>query len=163
MSVLDIALSDQTGHAQEKHLNMIEKLIVASAKKLELPNNIELSVTIVDNQRIRELNRGYRSIDEPTDVISFALEDEDDFSAFFEEDFNTNDFQLPRLLGDIFISIEKAQEQAEEYGHSFERELGFLVVHGFLHLNGYDHQTKADEREMFSLQEEILKENGLAK
>ena len=162
--MLDIALSDQTGRAQQKHLNMMEKLIVASAKELELPDNVELSVIIVDNQSIRELNRDYRSIDEPTDVISFALEDdEDEFSAFFEEGFETSDFQLPRLLGDIFISIDKAKEQAEEYGHSFERELGFLVVHGFLHLNGYDHQTETDEREMFSLQEKILKENGLAK
>ena len=163
MSILDIALSDQTGRAQQKHLNMMKKLVAASAKELKLADNIELSVTIVDNQSIQEMNRDYRSIDEPTDVISFALEDDDDFSAFFEEDFDTVDSLLPRLLGDIFISIDKVEEQAEEYGHSFERELGFLVVHGFLHLNGYDHQTEADEREMFSLQEKILKENGLAK
>lgn len=163
MNILDIALSDQTGRAQQKHLNMMKKLVAASAKELKLADNIELSVTIVDNQSIQEMNRDYRSIDEPTDVISFALEDDDDFSAFFEEDFDTVDSLLPRLLGDIFISIDKVEEQAEEYGHSFERELGFLVVHGFLHLNGYDHQTEADEREMFSLQEKILKENGLAK
>lgn len=165
MSILDIALSDETGRVQQDHLTLMEELIVASAKELKLPDTIELSVTVIDNQKIQEMNRDYRSIDEPTDVISFALEDNDDedFAVFFGEDFESDDFLLPRLLGDIFISIDKAKEQAEEYGHSIERELGFLVVHGFLHLNGYDHQTEAEEREMFSLQEKILKENGLAK
>lgn len=165
MSILDIALSDETGRLEQKHLTLMEELIVASGKELKLADNIELSVTIVDNQSIKEINRDYRSIDEPTDVISFALEDNDDedFAVFFEGDFASDDILLPRLLGDIFISIDRTEEQAEEYGHSFERELGFLVVHGFLHLNGYDHQTEADEHEMFSLQEKILKENGLAK
>lgn len=165
MSILDIALSDETGRVEQKHLALMKELIVASAKELKLADNIELSATIVDNKSIQEINRDYRSIDEPTDVISFALEDNDDedFAVFFEEDFASDEFLLPRLLGDIFISIDKAQEQAEEYGHSFERELGFLTVHGFLHLNGFDHQTETDEHEMFSLQEKILKENGLAK
>lgn len=165
MSILDIALSDETGRLKHKHLNLIHELVIASAKKIGLTDNTELSVTIVDNQTIQEINRNYRSIDEPTDVISFALEDndEEDFIIFFEENFESNDLSLPRLLGDIFISIDKAQEQASEYGHSFERELGFLVVHGFLHLNGYDHQTKVEEKEMFNLQEKILKENGLEK
>lgn len=165
MSILDIVLSDETGRIQQEYLTLMEKLVVASAQELELADNIEVSVTIVDNQRIQEINRDYRSLDEPTDVISFALEDNDDedFAVFFEEDAELDSFPLPRLLGDIFISIDKVEEQAKEYGHSFERELGFLVVHGFLHLNGYDHQTEADERKMFSLQEKILKENGLAK
>lgn len=79
------------------------------------------------------------------------------FGIFFEEE----DFPIPRLLGDIFISLDRTKEQAKDYGHSFERELGFLVVHGFLHLNGYDHQTEAEEKEMFALQEKILKEHGL--
>lgn len=164
MSILDIALSDETGRAKQKDLTLIHDLVIASAKEVELTDNIELSVTIVDNQTIQEINRDYRSIDEPTDVISFALEDnDDDFMIFFEEDFDSDEDPLPRLLGDIFISIDKTIEQAKEYGHSFERELGFLVVHGFLHLNGYDHQTEAEEHKMFSLQEKILKENGLEK
>lgn len=165
MSILDIALSDETGRLQQKHLTLMKDLIAASANELKLSDNIELSVTIVDNPKIQEINRDYRSIDKPTDVISFALEDNDDedLAFFFTEDFASEDFLMPRLLGDIFISIDKVKDQAEEYGHSFERELGFLVVHGFLHLNGYDHQTEADERKMFSLQEKILKENGLAK
>ncbi len=161
---MDIALSDETGLMSQEHLALMEKLIRASAQKLDLGENIELSVIMVDNQQIQEINREYRSIDQPTDVISFALEDgdeEDEFASFFEEELEDEEFQLPRLLGDIFISVDKAEEQAKDYKHSFEREIGFLVVHGFLHLNGYDHQTKADEASMFRLQEEILKENGL--
>ncbi len=160
---MDIALSDETGRVKQETLTRMKELVVASAQKIKLADNIELSVTIVDNKRIQEINRDYRSIDKPTDVISFALEDndEEDFAVFFEEDLRFEDSPLPRLLGDIFISIDKATEQAKEYEHSFERELGFLVVHGFLHLNGYDHQTEADEFEMFNLQEKILKENGL--
>ncbi|WP_394283234.1 rRNA maturation RNase YbeY [Frisingicoccus sp.] len=79
----------------------------------------------------------------------------------FEDAFEEMNDELPRLLGDIFISIDRTEEQAIDYGHSFERELGFLTVHGFLHLNGYDHQTEEEERAMFSLQEKILEENGL--
>ena len=95
-----------------------------------------------------------------SDVISFALEDEGEgeLAVIFDED---EDFDLPRNLGDIMISVERAKEQAEEYGHSFDRELGFLAVHGFLHLNGYDHMTPEDEKEMFTLQEDILTAYGL--
>ncbi|MDN6162253.1 MAG: rRNA maturation RNase YbeY [Atopostipes sp.] len=156
---MEIMVSDETKSLKEKNLDLIEEIIIASAEELELDDNFELSITIVDNQKIKEMNKEYRSIDQVTDVISFALEDNDktDFDIFFKE----IDNPLPRLLGDIFISIDKAKEQALEYGHSFERELGFLLVHGFLHLNGYDHQTKAEEKEMFQLQEKILKEYGL--
>ena len=163
---LDIALYDETESVEEEHLALIEKLILSTAKELELGENFEVSITIVDNARIHEINRQYRSIDRPTDVISFAIEDNDDedFDVFLDESFFDADEEritVPRLLGDIFISIDKVKEQAKEFGHSYEREIGFLVVHGFLHLNGYDHQTKEEEKEMFDLQEMILKENGL--
>jgi probable rRNA maturation factor len=160
---LDIALYDETENTDKNHLNLIEKLLLASAKKLDLGENVEVSVTIVDNKRIQEINREYRSLDKPTDVISFALEDndEEDFQVFFDDSVEENEVNIPRLLGDIFISIDKAEEQAQEFGHALNREIGFLAVHGFLHLNGYDHQTEAEEKEMFSLQEEILEENGL--
>jgi probable rRNA maturation factor len=79
-------------------------------------------------------------------------EGEDEMEIFLDEEMD----DMPNMLGDIIISIPKAQEQAEEYGHSFEREMGFLAVHGFLHLNGYDHETESEEREMFGRQEEIL-------
>lgn len=167
MKELDIALYDETERVEKQHLKLMEKLIISAAKKLELGDNFEVSITVVDNAKIHEINREYRSIDRPTDVISFAIEDNDDedFDVFFEQHFSDEsdlgEFAIPRLLGDIFISIDKVEEQAKEFGHSFEREMGFLVVHGFLHLNGYDHQTPEEEKEMFDLQEVILKENEL--
>lgn len=162
MTKLDIALYDETERVKQQQLDLAEKLILATAKELRLDQNFEVSITIVDNDRIQEINRDYRSIDRPTDVISFAIEDNDDeFEWMFDEENNENTNDLPRLLGDIFISIDKIEEQASDYGHSFEREFGFLTVHGFLHLNGFDHQTVEEEKEMFSLQEKILEENGL--
>jgi len=160
---LDLALYDETERVKQQHLDLIEKLILATANELELDQNFEVSITIVDNDKIQEINREYRSIDQTTDVISFAIEDGDDedFEVFFEEEFAEQENHFPRLLGDIFISIDKTEEQAKDYGHSFERELGFLTVHGFLHLNGFDHQTDEEEKVMFSLQEKILEENGL--
>lgn len=160
---MDIAIFDETNRAEEKHLSLIEQLIVSASKKLELGDNFEMSVTIVDNNRIHEINREYRKMDKPTDVISFAIEDndEEDFEIFFDTLDNEEEIEIPRLLGDIFISIDKAEEQAKEFGHNLDREIGFLAVHGFLHLNGYDHQTEEEEHEMFSLQDEILKENDL--
>lgn len=163
MVCLDIALTDETKRISQEHLTLIKELIIATSKELEVEDNFEVSITIVDNEKIQEINREYRGIDRATDVISFAIEDEDeeDFAIFFDEEFTDDEILLPRLLGDIFISIDKAEEQAADYNHSFERELGFLTVHGFLHLNGYDHQTKEEEIEMFGLQEKILEEYGL--
>lgn len=162
VKTLDIAIYDETERVGNNHIKLIETVIIAAAKKLELTDNFEVSATIVDNNRIHEINREYRSIDRPTDVISFAIEDndEDDFEIFFDESVD-EDMQLPRLLGDLFISIDKVKEQSDEFGHSFERELGFLTVHGFLHLNGYDHQTDVEEKIMSALQDEILEEIGL--
>jgi len=103
-----------------------------------------MQVIFVDNDQIRDINKMYRNIDKPTDVISFPNDDEKDDS-----------------LGDIFISIDQAKIQALDYGHTLEREIGFLAVHGYLHLLGYDHHTEADEKEMFTLQEEILNKANL--
>lgn len=107
------------------------------------------SVIIVDNDKIHEINKQYRGIDRPTDVISFALEEDENYEVKM------------RLLGDIYISIDKVYEQAKEYNHSVKRELFFLVTHGFLHLLGYDHMEKDEEEEMFSLQEKILDSYGV--
>lgn len=112
--------------------------------------NVIFNVILVDEKKIHELNKEYRGIDRPTDVITFALEDTEDIVY---EDF--------RLLGDIYICLEKVYEQAEEYGHSVLRELSFLTVHGFLHLLGYDHMTEEDEKVMFKRQEEILDGFGI--
>ncbi len=120
---------------------------VCHDEKLE---NVMFNVIIVDNPRIHEINREYRGIDRETDVISFALED--------DKSFNRTDI---RILGDIYISIDKVISQSEEYGHSFKRELFFLALHGLLHLLGYDHMKKEDEIVMFGKQEEVLKKYGI--
>ena len=147
---MDITIIDETGSVTEELLAQIEAILSFSGKALALEANTEMSVTLMDNQGIQVINRDYRGKDQATDVISFALEElgEDEVPVIFQSE----DEQLPRNIGDIMISTDKAKEQAEEYGHSFERELGFLTVHGFLHLNGYDHMTPADEKEMFELQ-----------
>lgn len=150
---------DKTKSLTEEQLTLVDKIIqcAAAMEELQLKDDTEMSVTFVDNQEIQEINREYRNKDQATDVISFAIEDEmeEEFSAVFEE------FDLPRDIGDIFVSVDKIKEQAEEYAHSFDRELGFLIVHGFLHLNGYDHMTEEDEKEMFDLQRKILDNYGL--
>lgn len=154
---MDIIIHDETKRLTREKLDWMEELLQFSADKLNVPKSAEISITVVDNQKIREINREYRNKDAVTDVISFALEDDEDIFMTLE----LEDDEIPRDLGDIFLSHDKAVEQASDYGHSVDRELGFLLVHGFLHLNGYDHMTEADEKEMFSLQEEILKEYGL--
>ncbi len=108
------------------------------------------NVIFVSLEEIHRINKEYRNIDRETDVISFALED--------DKTFNTTDV---RMLGDIYISIDKVRSQAEEYGHSFKRELYFLATHGLLHLLGYDHMTKEDEKVMFNLQEMILNDKDI--
>lgn len=109
----------------------------------------ELSVTFTDNGKIRILNRDYRGIDRPTDVLSFPM------YSFADGDVPDGDEHV--MLGDIVISVEKAREQAAEYGHSLRREIAFLAVHSVLHLLGYDHETsEEDEKEMFALQEKIM-------
>lgn len=156
---MEITFIDETQSVPEDKIREIDDLLQFAADQLKLPDNAEMSVTFMDNEAIREINREYRGKDAPTDVISFALEEEGDGEVpiLFEED----DEPLPRELGDLMISVERAKEQAEEYGHSYDRELGFLVLHGFLHINGYDHMTPEDEKEMFSLQKEILDAYGL--
>lgn len=128
------------------------KRVLALAIKKEDLKDIEFNVILVDNNYIHRLNREYRHIDRETDVITFALED--------NEEVNKNEY---RLLGDIYISIDKAIQQAKEFGHSFKREICFLAVHGFLHLLGYDHMNKEDEKIMFSKQELILNEANITK
>lgn len=130
-----------------EELKTVEKVLYGAIKKENL-ENVSFNLIIVDNNYIHNLNKKYRNIDKETDVITFALEDED--SVIIPEG--------ERILGDIYISIDRAKSQAKEYGHSLIRELSFLAVHGFYHLLGYDHQTKEEEKEMFQKQEEVLEE-----
>ncbi|MBQ7105038.1 MAG: rRNA maturation RNase YbeY [Bacilli bacterium] len=141
---MEIEIFNETEENLEKELDELKTLLVNVAKDEGL-ENILFNVIIIDNSRIREINRQYRNIDRETDVISFALED--------DKTFNLEEI---RVLGDIYISIDKARSQALEYGHSFKRELSFLAIHGFLHLLGYDHMEKDEEEIMFKKQEEVL-------
>jgi len=152
---MEIDFIDETEKVTEKDLNSICDLLQFAAQQQELTGEVELSVTFVDNKRIQEINKEYRKKDQPTDVISFAMEE------LGEGEVELVGVNMPRVLGDIIISVDKAEEQANEYGHSYMRELGFLAVHGFLHLLGYDHLTKEEEEVMFSTQKQILDEFGL--
>lgn len=122
-------------------LNEYMKFVV---DKLDLSNAI-FNIIFVSNEEIHKINKEYRSVDRVTDVISFALEDNQDI-----------EYENFRLLGDIYIAIEVAYNQAKEYNHSKEREVCFLATHGLLHLLGYDHIEKEEEKEMFTKQEELL-------
>jgi probable rRNA maturation factor len=154
---LIIDSQDETNELSEEQLIEIERLINFTAKKENIEEQTEVSVTFVSNETIHEINLEYREKDSPTDVISFAMEE------LGEGEVELVGGEMPRVLGDIIISVPKAREQAEEYGHSFTRELGFLAIHGFLHLLGYDHMTKEDEKKMFTRQKEILNEYGLTR
>lgn len=139
---------------------VIKRAVRAAAKVGEFGENIEVSVMLTDNENIRTLNRDHRGIDRATDVLSFPLIE---FDADRRADAETVDESENGevMLGDIVISLERAAAQAEEYGHSLLREVGFLTVHSMLHLYGYDHMDEDEEREMFSLQEKILEEMEL--
>lgn len=155
-----VELYDEQQTLTDELTQMVQDVLAYAADYLELEENCAMSVIIVDNEEIQNINREYRQKDAVTDVISFALEEsvvDDDFPAIQEV------MDESRELGDIFVSFQRAQEQAVEYGHSFKRELGFLVVHGFLHLNGYDHMTAEEEAEMFDLQRDILDGFGLVR
>lgn len=152
---MDLLLTDNTHRLSKEHEALLIDIIEFAGKTLHLAEDTEMSITCVDNDEIQRINATYRDKDQPTDVISFAIEDESD------DDIDLSLFDMPRNIGDIFISLDRTKEQAERYQHSFERELGFLAVHGFLHLNGYDHMTPEDEKEMFDLQRKILDDYGL--
>ena len=126
-------------------------------KHLGLDFSPVISISFVDNKYIHKINKKYRDVDKETDVISFAFLDDD------ENRDNTLHSKGVVPLGDIYISVDKAKEQAESYGHSLERELSFLYVHGLLHLLGYDHQNELEEKEMFGVQEEILNKLGVSR
>ena len=158
---MNLEIFDKTKQKMdEQDLKLVKNLLDFASQKLGLTDDTEMSVTFMNNDEIQQINRQYRGLNKPTDVISFAIEedpDEEDVINFDDELMK----EIPRNLGDIFVSIDKVHEQALDLGHSNQRELGFLVVHGFLHLNGYDHMRSTDEDEMFSLQREILDDYGL--
>ncbi|WP_413627364.1 rRNA maturation RNase YbeY [Fructilactobacillus vespulae] len=159
---MDLEIYDQTkDQVSDDKIKLIKNVLDFAADELDLAANTEMSVTLVNNDRIKEINRDYRDVDRATDVISFALGDQSDDSEVIMSDEMKD--EIPTNLGDIFVSVDKVKEQSDFLGHSFDRELGFLVVHGFLHLNGYDHMEPEDEKVMFDLQKKILNAYGLKK
>ncbi len=142
---MEIGIFNQTDEKLGKELDELKDMLSDFCKREDL-GNVIFNIIIIDNPTIHKINKEYRDKDAPTDVISFALEDD---KTVIEPD-------GVRILGDIYISIDKVHEQALEYGHSFKRELSFLAVHGLLHLLGYDHMEKSDEEVMFKKQEEVL-------
>ncbi|QQC96107.1 rRNA maturation RNase YbeY [Mammaliicoccus sciuri] len=152
--MLTMDFIDEQQVIDEDTKNQIESLLTFAAKKEIITEEAELSISFVDEEEIQAINRDYRDKDKVTDVISFSLE---------EDEPEIEGLDMPRVLGDIIICLEVAKEQAESYNHSLSRELGFLALHGFLHLLGYDHMTEEDEKEMFSRQDEILNEFGLTR
>ncbi|WP_424474871.1 rRNA maturation RNase YbeY [Oceanobacillus kimchii] len=152
---MHIDFHDETNSVSEDYIDLIQRLLDFAAKKEGVTSEAELSVNFVDNKEIQVLNRNYRQKDTPTDVISFAMQESN------EDEMEIIGADGPLVFGDIVISVDKAKEQSIEYDHSLERELGFLAVHGFLHLLGYDHMKEEDEKRMFSRQEEILGEFGV--
>lgn len=154
---------------------LMEKMeeLLRLAGELEGVTAGEVALTFVDDETIQELNKQYRDLDKPTDVLSFAMSEfgddeirinyEDDGMESASEDDESASEGFIEPLGDIIISVPRAIAQAEDYGHSVDRELGFLFVHGFLHLIGYDHQSEEEEKVMFAKQEDILQKAGLTR
>lgn len=162
--ILDWSNEQEKFEVPDSWIAMFEMLLNEAAQHEGLSAG-EVTLTLVDNEQIHDINKQYRNIDRPTDVISFALNDdvEDEMEIIFEVEDESELDPISGMLGDIIISIERAEEQRQEYGHSLERELGFLFVHGFLHLLGYDHDNDEAEKEMFGKQELILQKVGLTR
>jgi len=156
MEAIIINQQTQVKFSQELE-QVITRVVDAVAQMRNLPDNTEVSIVLVDDQYIRDLNRLYRHQDQATDVLSFAMNEhtEEEPESGFEDDWNT--------LGDIVISLERAAAQSVDYGHSISRELGFLTAHGMLHLLGFDHDSQAGEKEMFLVQEKILDKLNLVR
>jgi probable rRNA maturation factor len=155
--------NEQTEYEINDSLITLLELALQKAGENEGVMDGEVALTFVDDKQIHELNRDYRGIDRPTDVLSFAMNDSIDgeLEIVYELEEGEELQGIPEMLGDIIISVSRAKLQSEEYGHSLEREIGFLFVHGFLHLLGYDHQDKATEDEMMGKQEAVLVQVGL--
>lgn len=146
-----ILINDEYGAPESAEFAaLIERTFEATAELESLDPEAEVSLSFVDNETIRGLNDQYRGIDEPTDVLSFPQDDD-------------LPLELPYILGDIVISLERAAEQAQEYGHGLEREVLYLAVHGLLHLIGYDHQTEEDKSAIRAREEEVLAKLGLGR
>lgn len=130
---------------------LIKKVVKTVLKEEQILKDLEVYITLTDNEQIHKVNFEQRKVDRPTDVLSFPMFEREEIPYLKKENSGERD-----ILGDIIVSIEKVKEQAEEYGHSFERELAYLVTHGMLHLLGYDHMIEEEKEQMRKREEEIL-------
>ena len=142
-----------------EYKEIIKEVLSKCFKEEELGNHISITVTLTNPENIRNINRKYRQIDNPTDVLSFPMYERDEIKNL-KVDKNSDEEEI---LGDIIVSIEKVKEQAEEYGHSFERELAYLVTHGCLHLLGYDHMIDEEKEVMRKHEEMVLEKLGISR
>lgn len=161
---LELAWSNEQNKMEidERLIELLDKALQIAAEAEGITEG-EVALTFVDDEAIHELNRDYRGIDRPTDVLSFAMNEslDDELEIVYELEEDEEADSLTDILGDIIISVDRAKQQSEDYGHSLEREIGFLFVHGFLHLIGYDHQDAESEAEMMGKQEAALARVGL--
>ena len=136
-----------------EYKNLISNVVNMCFKVEKLEKiNLYISITLTTPQEIRKINKEYRNIDKETDVLSFPMFEKNELDEMVQKQKNV----IPETIGDIIISIERVQEQANEYGHSFERELAYMVVHGFYHLMGYDHMQEEDKKIMREKEEKVL-------
>ncbi|WP_018753308.1 rRNA maturation RNase YbeY [Paenibacillus sanguinis] len=163
---LELAWSNEQNKIEidERLIDLLNKALQIAAEAEGITEG-EVALTFVDDEAIHELNRDYRGIDRPTDVLSFAMNEsqDDELEIVYELEEGEEVAGLTDVLGDIIISVDRAKLQSEDYGHSLEREIGFLFVHGFLHLIGYDHQDAESEAEMMGKQEAALASVGLTR
>ena len=145
--MVEINYEDIENLAEEK---LIEKVVSTVLEMEQIKKKLDVYITLTNNENIRKINAEHRQIDKATDVLSFPMFDRTEIDSLKVED------DMEDILGDIIVSVEKVREQAEEYGHSVEREVAFLSVHGYLHLCGFDHMTPEDEEVMFKKQDDIL-------
>lgn len=157
MKIITFLSNEQEKMAPPEDIEHLIEICTAAALEEEgIDDTAEVSVTLVDNEGIRELNKEHRNIDRETDVLSFPLGDDDGYEVDPDND--------AIMLGDIVISLEKAAQQAQEYGHSYRREVAFLITHSLFHLLGYDHvNSEEEEKEMFGKQEKVLDKLGITR
>ena len=142
----------------EKYEKAINRVIKQCYKEENLENSkLFITITLTNTENIQKINKEYRNIDKPTDVLSFPMFEKEELNKKIAN----NDFEYEDILGDIVISVQRVEEQAKEYGHSFERELSYMVVHGFYHLMGYDHIKEEDKEIMRPKEEKVLKDLNL--
>lgn len=138
---------------KEEYEQIIQRVLEQCFKEENIENSkLYITITLTNPETIKKINTEYRNIERATDVLSFPMFEKDEL----DEKIRNKNFEYPDVLGDIVISIEKVEEQAKEYGHSFERELSYMVVHGFYHLMGYDHIKEEDKKQMRPKEEKIL-------